>query len=52
MMGKTNKKIHKDYDNTYLDLSKLNFEILMLRFYGENDKLDKIYCERMKIQKY
>ncbi len=26
-MGKTNKKkIHNDYDNTYFDLSKLNFE--------------------------
>lgn len=46
------QKIHNDCDNTYYDLSKLNFENINVQiFYGENDKLDKIHCERMKNNK-
>lgn len=48
--GKLIKKIHND--NTYFDLSKLNFENIDVKIlYGENDKLDKIHCERMKNNK-
>ena len=45
-------KIHNDCDNTYFDLSKLNFENINVQIiFGKNDNLDRIHAIQMRNKK-